>query len=321
MRIFLILVMLLVSSPVLAADMAKAKRIEAAWLDWAKKNRVRKGAIVVSYRGKPVLKSGIGVSTDHAFEIASLSKSVTGACVAVLMRERKIALDDTVGTLIDPKWALGKGTEKITVAQLLTHSSGLRPDSTQKDMWKTLGARSSRHGIVAKRVLKRAPKQRGSFFYNNDNYAVLGVMIERVTGQDFVSACKRRVGLKGAKLSKRVGSNVSWGGWVMSMPDFAAFHARNFGPGSAIAKTPGRYALLNLGGGRYYSMGMFHRRSNGRSTFWHFGKYCFSNIGMKTGAYAVSWLEGWSASAAYEICATDRQMSALDTALVKVVFK
>ncbi len=102
------------------------------------------------------------------------------------------------------------------MAQLITHSSGIAPDSTQgllgllRDMHKTLGAR------VTATALARTPFEKQGYFYNNENYAILGEMVAVAVGQTYQEACSARVldpaGIHSAQVSRSMG--VHWLGVV-----------------------------------------------------------------------------------------------------------
>jgi len=123
--------MLTVSSPSLttAAEPSSelAKRVEAALPD-------SPGACVLAVDdGKVVFQQGFGVANVDAktpctpqtnFRMASVSKQFTAAAILLLVDQGKLSLDDTLDKFFPGFPDYGK---KITVRQLLTHTSGL-PD-------------------------------------------------------------------------------------------------------------------------------------------------------------------------------------------------
>src|SRR5262245_56854874 len=92
---------------------------------WATKHKVRQAAIAVRHDGRIVHRAGVGGGDpDAKYLLASLSKAITGACVATLIRDGKLALETplakalvqffkTNGKPADPR------LERVTLAQLL----------------------------------------------------------------------------------------------------------------------------------------------------------------------------------------------------------
>ena len=64
------------------------------------------------------------ITEDTLFDMASLSKLIGTTCAALkLIEQGKLRLDDTVGMFFENCY----GKENITVRQLMTHSSGIKP--------------------------------------------------------------------------------------------------------------------------------------------------------------------------------------------------
>ncbi len=73
--------------------------------------------------GMAKIEDGIVNTPDKVFDIGSVSKQFTAACVAFLVREGKIGLDDDIRKYLPEMPAYGK---PVTVRHLLHHTSGLR---------------------------------------------------------------------------------------------------------------------------------------------------------------------------------------------------
>ena len=62
--------------------------------DWAAKHKVRQAVVVVRREGRVVHRAGIGGGDpDAAYHLASLSKAITGACIARLVRDSKLSFE------------------------------------------------------------------------------------------------------------------------------------------------------------------------------------------------------------------------------------
>ncbi len=100
-------------------------------------------------------------SSDTPFLLGSVSKSFTAVCIMRLVEQQKIDLTATVSTYL-PNATDG---DKITVSQLLNHTSGLGEHQTLED-----------YNIVNKQ---------GIHYYANVNYSLLGEIIEAVSGKSY----------------------------------------------------------------------------------------------------------------------------------------
>lgn len=117
------------------------------------------------------------MTIDTVFDLASLTKVVATAPSVLLLVERgKIRLDARVSRYL-PEF-VGGGKDSITVRQLLTHHSGLRPDFDLSVPW---------HGYAAalnelwKEVLQKEPGK--EFIYSDLNFIALGEIVGRLSGK------------------------------------------------------------------------------------------------------------------------------------------
>jgi CubicO group peptidase (beta-lactamase class C family) len=134
-----------------------------------------------------------GASIDTVFRIASMTKSFTAAAVMVLRDDGALRLDDPIGDLCPALGGVQGPTgdsPPITVRHLLTMSSGLCTD----DPW------GDRHlDIAADDLLALAPELLFShapgieFEYSNTGYALIGQVVEAVTGQRLQDVVTQRL--------------------------------------------------------------------------------------------------------------------------------
>jgi CubicO group peptidase (beta-lactamase class C family) len=138
-------------------------------------------------------------SIDTKFEIASMTKPMTALIVMQLVEEGKVRLDAPVARYV-PYFGEG-ATKAITVEQLLNHTSGLLQDIAFPESGQSpdLAARINADQLsldelvkqIAARPLRFAPG--AQFGYSSDAYAVLGAVIERITGKSYWDVLKERV--------------------------------------------------------------------------------------------------------------------------------
>ena len=145
------------------------------------------------------------VTTDDRFRIASLSKLLTGTVVLQLVQDGDLQLDQAVGGILGSYLGVnvsGTPAASITVRQLLSHTSGF---GVYQNTFFRGGADSCpdavRRGLG--RGLEFSPGT--TYNYSNMNFCALGVLIEAVTGQDYLDAVYQRLltplGITGMRLA------------------------------------------------------------------------------------------------------------------------
>jgi CubicO group peptidase (beta-lactamase class C family) len=113
---------------------------------------------------------------DAIFDLASLTKVVaTTIAIMQLVETGRLRLDDNVAMFWPSFAAHGKGT--ITIRQLLTHTSGLRPDIRESAIWS--GVRGAYAAIEADQPICPPGTQ---FIYSDINFIVLGALVEKISG-------------------------------------------------------------------------------------------------------------------------------------------
>ncbi|SDZ57666.1 CubicO group peptidase, beta-lactamase class C family [Jannaschia faecimaris] len=258
----------------------RADKIVGAWSDWVAEADVLGSTIVVMRAGEVVAGDARGVVLNTPLPLAGLSKAVTGACVIDLVHRGLLPLRATLGDILDEQGPLAD----VTVAQLLTHRSGVWPDSTRGDV-ELQTARHDQTEQVSLRALSRVPQERlvGRFAHNNENYAILGRVVGAVTGKDHVTACAEAVlaplGIASASLSGKWAGHGAWGGWAMSAPDFARFAWARFGPDGLVGADLAIWPSAPLAGGIRYGPGVMWRLLEGRHMIWSSGILCWNSDG------------------------------------------
>ena len=143
--------------------------------------------VVVGRRDRILYEKAIGnralvpatepMTQDTIFDLASLTKVVaTTTSVMMLVEEGKIRLSDRVSTFIPGFERYGKAD--ITVRNLMTHMSGLRPDVDLGEQW---SGSETAITIAIEEVPLSLPGER--FVYSDINYFLLGDIVRRVSGQ------------------------------------------------------------------------------------------------------------------------------------------
>ncbi|WP_095757384.1 serine hydrolase domain-containing protein [Streptomyces xinghaiensis] len=138
------------------------------------------------------------------FRVGSITKTFVATVLLQLESERRIDLDDTVEQWL-PGVVRGNGNDgrKITVRQLLNHTSGVfnyTDDPGIEEKISGPGFLEHRYDTWTPEQLVRiamghepdfAPGT--SWNYSNTNYVLAGMVIERVTGEEYAEEIERRI--------------------------------------------------------------------------------------------------------------------------------
>ena len=143
--------------------------------------------------GSANLEYGVPITPATPFIVGSVSKQFTAAAIALLVEEKRLALTDDVRKYV-PELA-DHGTP-ITIDHLVHHTSGLR------DWWELVELAGLRFDdtYAVPDVLEMTARQRGlnftpgeRYLYSNTGYLVLGIVVQRVTGQSLRDFAAERI--------------------------------------------------------------------------------------------------------------------------------
>jgi CubicO group peptidase (beta-lactamase class C family) len=170
------------------------------------------GAIVVAQHGEIVLRKGYGladrargvpVTTETPFFIGSLSSQFTAAAVLRLQADGKLSVGDSLG-----RYFPGAPADKqaVTIAQLLSHTSGLPFLPTAG-----LYGRATRDSVMREMLAERLQFSPGTRWeYSSAGYILLAGVIERASGtsyESFLRSVFDRAKLEGTGF---VGERARW---------------------------------------------------------------------------------------------------------------
>jgi CubicO group peptidase (beta-lactamase class C family) len=166
---------------------------------WSEKNDnvaflvAKDGQIIYeNYMGFANKRTGEMITKNMPLHIASVSKVITSTAVLMLIDANKLKLDQKVNTII-PNFPY----EDVTIQTLLNHRSGMRNYAyfTDKGNWdrhKTL-TNQDIITVMVEKDIKQETKTDTHFSYCNTNYAVLALIIEKVTGLTYPEAMKQMI--------------------------------------------------------------------------------------------------------------------------------
>jgi uncharacterized protein YbbC (DUF1343 family)/CubicO group peptidase (beta-lactamase class C family) len=144
------------------------------------------GAVVlIGHQGKVIYRKAFGsrsleptlepMTVDTVFDMASLTKVIaTTGSIMRMVQLGQIKLNDPVSRYI-PEFAQN-GKQEITIRQLLTHYSGLRPDLDLKPEW-TSQLEAFRLASLEKPIYPPG----STFVYSDINFIVLGELVQKLS--------------------------------------------------------------------------------------------------------------------------------------------
>uniref|UniRef100_A0A7V6A2J3 DUF1343 domain-containing protein n=1 Tax=Desulfobacca acetoxidans TaxID=60893 RepID=A0A7V6A2J3_9BACT len=153
--------------------------------------------ILVGHQGKIVYRKAFGwrslvpqrtpMTVDTIFDLASLTKVVaTTNAVMQLVDAGKVDLNAPVCTYLPEFNNNGKG--RITIKELLTHTSGLRPEVTCANGW------SGYDGAISAIAGDHPTRPPGTTFrYSDANFIALGEVVRRVSGKPLDIYCQEKI--------------------------------------------------------------------------------------------------------------------------------
>jgi D-alanyl-D-alanine carboxypeptidase len=162
-----------------AIDTAVRAELAASGVPSAQIAVVRDGRLVLDKAWGKASNTIAQTRTDLPYQIASNSKQFLAALILLLEDDGKLSISDPVA-----KWIPGiSGGDKITIRQLLSHTSGLQDYWPQDYSFPAMEQPTTPQGIIdrwAKKPLDYAPGTRWQ--YSNTGYVVAGMIAEKAGG-------------------------------------------------------------------------------------------------------------------------------------------
>ncbi len=170
------------------------------WIDYQMRQLELPGcAVAIAHKGKIVSEQAFGLANlarrevltpRHRFRIASLSKTFTAVGILKLKEAGRLRLDDQAGAYVD---GLHPAVAKVTLAQLLSHSSGLSRDGDNSGYFADQIPFPTAQELI-KELCKEPPIGPAvRFKYSNNGYGLLGLIIEAVTGEAYDTWITREI--------------------------------------------------------------------------------------------------------------------------------
>jgi CubicO group peptidase (beta-lactamase class C family) len=156
------------------------------------------GAVLVAKNDSIILHKGYGLadrewnvpnSVDTKFRIGSNTKQFTAVCILQLEEEGKLSLNDNLS-----KYFTGfEYGDTVTIQMLLTHSSGIQDYFGFKglDFKPVVITKDSMVALLKTKLYNFLPGC--DIDYSNSNFFLLGLIVEKVSGESFENYLKRHI--------------------------------------------------------------------------------------------------------------------------------
>jgi CubicO group peptidase (beta-lactamase class C family) len=166
-------------------------------------NGYLRGAVLIAQHGQVLFAKGIGEANTQThtpntpqtrFGIASITKQFTAALVLQQVDQGRIRLDGTISEYLP--WYRKDTGQRMTVDQLLHHTSGLPADYNDPEFCDTPEARQhyEPQEFAEKFCQPNLVAEPGSTWaYSNCGYVLLGLILERASGKPFETLLKEQL--------------------------------------------------------------------------------------------------------------------------------
>lgn len=202
-------------------------------LDVLAANNKTMGSLAISKNGQVIYQRSVGLSSVEAnmpanahtkYRIGSISKIFTGVMVFQLIEEKKLTLETT----LDKFYPQMPNAAKITIAQMLSHHSGLFNFTNDPSMGTYMTSPQTQEQMLARMVAQTPAFEPGAKYqYSNTNFVMLSYIIEKITGKPYPELVKQRIinkiGLKdtfyGGKINTAANEALSYnfaGNWKLT---------------------------------------------------------------------------------------------------------
>jgi CubicO group peptidase (beta-lactamase class C family) len=171
-----------------------------AWIDYQMRATHQVGCVLAVARhgrvvldrafGQADLSTGEAMTPRHRFRIASHSKMFTAAGLMRLREQGRLGLDDRIGRHLA---GLHPDAAEATVAQLLSHTAGITRDGPDSSFFLDRRPFPDAAEVLAHCAEPPTIPAGTRFKYSNHGFALLGLVIEAVTGEPYLDWVRREV--------------------------------------------------------------------------------------------------------------------------------
>lgn len=251
------------------------------------------GVVLVAKNGRTIFRKAYGMSDkskgtpnriETKFNLASMNKMFTSLAIAQLAEQGKLSYRDPVRKFL-PDFPNQSAAEKITIHHLLTHTSGLADYFDKKeyqDAKKAAGGKLNSYKDVlpffASDPLLFEPGEKWD--YSNAGFNVLGVIIEKASGQSYYDYVKDHI-LRPSGMKSTIPEEGSPAGGALSTAEDLLKFERAFRKNKLLSKRYTEIILtpwVDTAWGTKYGYGFGIAKVNGKRIVGHGG----DTVGIST---------------------------------------
>lgn len=167
-------------------------------------------SVAISRNGQALYTRAIGqptYNTETKYRVGSITKMFTASMIFQLIQEQKLSLDTKLSTYFPQIPNAGQ----ITIAQMLSHGSGVHNFTGDADDFRNWQEKPQTHEQLLARIASRSEFEPGSKHeYSNSNFVLLGYIIEKLDGRPYAESLKKRItgklGLKNTYYGGKIGT-------------------------------------------------------------------------------------------------------------------
>ncbi len=141
--------------------------------------------------GMADLELGVKLQPDHILRLGSITKQFTAVAVLMLVQEGKVSLSDDLTKYLSD---YPTGGRKITVTQLLNHTSGIKSYTDMDDfteIWRKDMTLTELIDHFKNEPFDFEPGEKWE--YNNSAYIIAGAVIEKASGMSYADFIEKRI--------------------------------------------------------------------------------------------------------------------------------
>lgn len=266
------------AAPALSKPNPVAESVDGAVTAWMKAYHIADAEVAVALHQNLVASYDHGWKPTERHPIASLSKAITGVCIAGLVDGRRLALTDTLGSVLSGYFKRNNSANApkdprftaITIDELLTHRAGLVKNAFDD---KNDHSVSASFKTATQTMLEFAPGSTTS--YSDSGYLILGYIAQVLGNQAYSNVCGKvftRLGLpaNAGMIDDTLVARAPNGGWDISAQDYARFLYAFDNQSGVLGPTTRRW-LDALPGKVSYALGVYMKRTARGIQYYHDG--------------------------------------------------
>ena len=143
-----------------------------------------------------VRKAGtdIPVTTDDLWHLGSDGKVMTAMLAGTFVAEKKLSWNDKVITYFpELEQKVSPAMKEITVRQVLWHQAGLSENLSLWSRYFLKGSPSQQRQMAVETILEYPAYTPGTFHYANNDYILLGAILEKISGKPWEDLMRERI--------------------------------------------------------------------------------------------------------------------------------